>query len=296
MKPQPRAGNLVSGWCRFPHSELTRRQVSWGGAANRRRTSERSDDTVSLTGPMIELLLRLIAWLMSRIRVNRVERCDRDGVPVIIKRRRCCGSVVILVGNRFLALAQSGVQMFVRTRAWMAWEQHCVGLLYTDRPKVLADTGSSVRVPAMPGTSLRRLLEQGNSCLNAFVAAARELRRAHRMQCCFFSAGWSHGDLHLDNILYDGETDRAFLIDFDTRHKLGIDENRRHADDLKVLLLELVIQRSHPRTFKRFFSGVSRIRFVAPPGFNYHGPHPPEIKIQYPLLPSFKRFHQGPVN
>ena len=189
---------------------------------------------------MIELLLRLTAWLMSRIRVNRVERCDRDGVPVIIKRRRCCGSVVILVGNRFLALARSGTQMFVRTRAWMAWEQHCVGLLYPDRPQVRADPGPSVWVPAMPGTSLRRLLQQGDSCLDAFVAAARELRRAHRMQCCFFGAGWSHGDLHLDNILYDGETDRAFLIDFDTRHKLGIDENRRQADDLKVLLLELI--------------------------------------------------------
>jgi len=189
---------------------------------------------------MIELLLRLIARLMLRIRVNRVERCDREGVPAIIKRRRCCGSVVIVVGNRFLALAQSGVQMFVRTRAWMAWEQHCVGLLYADRPQVLSDPGPSVWVPAMPGTSLRRLLQEGDSCLDAFIAAARELRRAHRMQCCFFGAGWSHGDLHLDNILYDGETNRAFLIDFDTRHKLGIDENRRQADDLKVLLLELI--------------------------------------------------------
>ena len=189
---------------------------------------------------MIEVLLRLIAWLMLRIRVNRVERCDRDGVPVIIKRRRYCGSVVIAAGNGFLALAQSGVQMFVRKRAWVAWEQHCIGLLYADCSQVPADPGLCVWVPAMPGTSLRRLLQQNGSCLDAFVAAARELRRAHRMRSCFFRAGWSHGDLHLDNILYDGETDRAFLIDFDTRHKLGIDENRQHADDLKVLLLELI--------------------------------------------------------
>ncbi len=186
---------------------------------------------------MTELLLRLIAWLMSHI---RVERCDRDGVPMIIKRRQCCGSVVIWVGNRFLALSQSGVQMFVLARAWMAWEQHCVGQLYAEGPQALAGPGPSVSVAAMPGTSLRRLLQQDDSCLDAFVAAARELRRAHRMQCCFFSAGWSHGDLHLGNILYDGETDRAFLIDFDTRHKLGIDQDRRQADDLKVLLLELM--------------------------------------------------------
>src|SRR5262245_14977810 len=187
---------------------------------------------------MIELLLRLIARLLSRVRVNRVERFDDGGVSVIIKRRRWYGSVVIWFGNQFLALAHSGVQMFVWAREWVAWEQHCVGLLYADFPQTVAGPGPSVRVPEMPGTSLRRLLEQGDLCPAALVAAARELRRAHCTHCSFFGASWSHGDLHLDNVLYDGET--AFLIDFDTRHVLGIDETRRHADDLKVPLLELI--------------------------------------------------------
>jgi hypothetical protein len=183
-------------------------------------------------------VLRLIARLLSRVRVNRVELFDDRRVSVIIKRRRWYGSIVIWLGNRFLALANSGVEMFVSAREWVAWEQHCVGLLHADLSPVLAGPGPSVRLPAMPGTSLRRLLEQGDLCPNALVAAARELRRAHRTHCSFFGAGWSHGDLHLDNILYDGET--ASLIDFDTRHVLGIDETRRHADDLKVFLLELI--------------------------------------------------------
>jgi hypothetical protein len=187
---------------------------------------------------MIELLLRLIARFMSRMQVNRIQWSGEGGVSMVIKRRRCCGSIVIWLGNRFLTFANSGVQMFVSARAWVEWEQHCVGLLYADLPPVLAGPGPSVRVPAMPGTSLRRLLKQGDFCPGALVAAARELRRAHQMHCGFFRAGWSHGDLHLDNLLYDGET--AFLIDFDTRHVFGIDENRRHADDLKVLLLELI--------------------------------------------------------
>jgi hypothetical protein len=194
----------------------------------------------SLTGTMIELLLRSIAWFMSGVRVNRVEWIAHDGLSVIVKRRRCCGSVIILIGNEFLALARSGVQMFVRARAWVEWEQHCTALLYPDFPPVLVDAGLSLRMPAVPGTSLRRMLEQGDWCRGALIAAARELVRTHRLQCCFFQARWSHGDLHLDNILHDAETNRAFLIDFDTRHKLGIDENRRHADDLNVLLLELI--------------------------------------------------------
>jgi hypothetical protein len=179
---------------------------------------------------------------MARVRVNRVERFEHDGVSVIIKRRRWYGSAVIWLGNRFLLLARSGVQMFVSARAWVEWERHCFGLLYADAdfPPAAAEGGASVRLPAMPGTSLRRLLEQGDLCRGALAAAARELKRAHRIHCCHFDAGWSHGDLHLDNILYDGDTGRAFLIDFDTRHMQGIDERRRHADDLKVFLLELI--------------------------------------------------------
>jgi hypothetical protein len=189
---------------------------------------------------MIEPLLRWIARLMSGVRVNRVQQMDDGVVSVIAKRRHYYGSVVILLGNGFLTLAQSGVRMFVRTRDWARWEQHCVRLLYPGFSQVLAEGSGSVRLPVMPGTSLRRMLEQGEARGDAFVAAARELRRAHQLQCGFFGAGWSHGDLHLDNVLYDLQTDRAFLIDFDTRHQRGIDEHRRQADDLKVFLLELI--------------------------------------------------------
>ena len=70
--------------------------------------------------------------------------------------------------------------------------------------------------------------------------AADDSRRVHQLQCSIYNAAWSHGDLHLDNILYDSAVDRAVLIDFDTRHELTISATQRHCDDLKVVLLELL--------------------------------------------------------
>ena len=63
---------------------------------------------------MIEFLQRIVAWLMSRVRVNQIQRTSRDGLSVFLKRRRFGGSMVIWFGNRFLSLARSGICMFVR--------------------------------------------------------------------------------------------------------------------------------------------------------------------------------------
>jgi hypothetical protein len=178
--------------------------------------------------------------MMHRVRVNQTKHGIRDGVPVFIKRRRAGSGIVIWFGNRFLALARSGVCMFVRADEWMEWEVYCSGLLYPDRPCVKIGPGESVSIAVVNGTSLRQLIGCGQTDLKPIVAAARELRRVHQIECRCFRAAWSHGDLHLDNILYDRTTDRAILIDFDTRHEFGIDQTRRHSDDLNVFLLEMI--------------------------------------------------------
>ena len=130
--------------------------------------------------------------------------------------------------------------MFVNTADWIAWEIHSVHLLYPASPVVSEGDNRSVALPALPGISLRRLINVAVPEIQAFVAAARELRRAHQIECDFFQATWSHGDLHLDNILYDSRTGMAFLIDFDTRHNKEVAPAQRHCDDLKVFLLELI--------------------------------------------------------
>lgn len=189
---------------------------------------------------MKEALQHAVAWLMNRVRVNRTQRMVRDGRTVFVKTRRCGAGCVIWFGNTFLSLANSGACMFVRARDWIEWEAHCWQLLYPDQTVETDSSNTAIRLPEFAGLSLRQLLRQTPINLTAFATAAREVRRAHQITCDVYRAAWSHGDLHLDNVLYDSVTDRAMLIDFDTRHELRQPQLRRHADDLKVMLLELL--------------------------------------------------------
>jgi len=190
---------------------------------------------------MIELPQRVVARLLNRVRVNQVQQCMRDGAPVFVKRRRVGASIVIWFANRFLALSNSGIRMFVRADEWTDWEIHCAQLLYPDRPVVKAGSGQAVVIPKVRGISLREMLRRDDMDVKkAFILAARELRRVHQIHCSYYQAAWSHGDLHLDNIIYDCKAERAVLIDFDTRHEFGIGQTQRHSDDLKVVLLELI--------------------------------------------------------
>jgi hypothetical protein len=189
---------------------------------------------------MIDKLQRAVAWLMNHVRVNQIQQSVQDGVPVFVKRRRAGGSLVIWFGNRFLALARSGIGMFVRADEWVDWEVHCAGLLYPERPAVKVGPGPCVIVPQVCGISLRELLHRNEAGVCAFVAAARELKRVHQLPCSYYKEAWSHGDLHLDNIVYDRVAGRAVLIDFDTHHDIRLSPTQRHSDDLKVMLLELL--------------------------------------------------------
>jgi tRNA A-37 threonylcarbamoyl transferase component Bud32 len=190
---------------------------------------------------MVELVQRAVAWLMNRVRVNRVEEGVRGGAPVFVKRRRAAAPIIVWFANRFLALADSGGCMFVRAHEWIAWEIHCARLLYPERPDVTVGDGPAVIIPKAGGISLRALLRRNDSDpTTAFTLAAREVRRAHQIQCSYFNGAWSHGDLHLDNIISDTAAQRAVLIDFDTRHEPRNSATQRHADDLKVLFLELI--------------------------------------------------------
>jgi hypothetical protein len=72
------------------------------------------------------------------------------------------------------------------------------------------------------------------------AAAGAELRRAHSLACEAFRSAWSHGDPHLGNFIFDPAENRARLVDFEVRHSFSLPADVRHADDLLVLLQDLV--------------------------------------------------------
>lgn len=190
---------------------------------------------------MIEPLQQAAGRLLNRVRVNDVQAAVREGAPVFVKRRRAGAQVVIWFANRFLALARSGTCMFLRAHEWTAWEVHCARLLYPERPGARVESDSAVVLPKVDGTSVRAMLRRDDPDVRmALILAARELRRVHGIACSGYRAEWSHGDLHLDNILCDTTEQRAVLIDFDIRHEFGVDPAIRHSDDLMAVLLELI--------------------------------------------------------
>lgn len=192
---------------------------------------------------MFEPGQRAVAWLMNRVRVNDVQQCVHDGAPVFVKRRRAVGHIVIWFANRFLALAHSGICMLGPVDEWIKWEVYCAQLLYPERPGVKIRSDQALIVPKVRGISLRTLIHRDETNIGkAFILAARELRRVHQIPCSYYQAAWSHGDLHLDNIICDWNTERAVFIDFDTRHELRISPTERHCDDVKAVLLELIGQ------------------------------------------------------
>lgn len=49
---------------------------------------------------MIELVQRVVAWLMNRVRVNQVQQCMRDGATVFVKRHQAGGQILLALRSR----------------------------------------------------------------------------------------------------------------------------------------------------------------------------------------------------
>jgi lipopolysaccharide kinase (Kdo/WaaP) family protein len=181
-----------------------------------------------------------LARLIDAVRVNVTTEIVRDGHRLLLKRRRKGCSAVVACGNVFLALARSNIVMFPSVRAWQAWELHSYALLHGGARRAGAVGRDAIVIEALPGETLARRLARGGLTPAMMVAAARELGRAHAL-------AWSHGDPHLGNVLYDDAADSAYLIDFETRHEPQLSVTERRADDLLVLLMDVMASDTSPR-------------------------------------------------
>lgn len=167
----------------------------------------------------------MISELASRVARLRLNRLQRSG-DWWLKERLPGASLAIAACNVVLRWSHFPIHLFVQPLRWRMHEIESYQLLHG--PDLCRIAGArALAIRHLPGQTLKSLR------LDARLArlAARELRRCHDLE------GWSHGDPHLGNLLYDGE--RCRLFDFDTRHDSKLGPAERHADDLLVLLLQL---------------------------------------------------------
>lgn len=188
---------------------------------------------------MNDRLSFLVGHLIDAVRVNVVSPQTINGQIGWLKRRKIGMDVTISLGNIFLKLSRSRIWMFPNCQAWVQWEIHCFHLLYGDRIQCHTKGNRGFWVQVMPGKSLWQWLQEDELTIAMMEAAGETFRHAHARHTDFFPGGWSHGDCHLANVLYDPKSGTAHLIDFETRHWIQLSTEERQADDLLIFLLDI---------------------------------------------------------
>jgi hypothetical protein len=182
---------------------------------------------------------KTVGNIVSHIRLNAVWNKKTNGKPFVVKRRNWFGRHITPVANLFFRAAHVPISFFGATRDWQEYEVKTFKML---NPEFEAEPIGqyAVREQKLPGQSLWIHLRRGTLTLPMMKAAAREFHRAHSMISEVYHDRWSHGDGAMRNVIYDPDTDRARLIDFELVHDRDLSAEARHADDLSAFLLELV--------------------------------------------------------
>ena len=165
--------------------------------------------------------------------------CISGGFHFLAKRRRRGAWIVMRVANAFFRLARNPVEAIVHNQKWREWEATSFDLLHGPEFPARRDSDGNLSVARLPGVDLSQHLRAGTLLPAHLFAAGREMLRAHGISSDYFRAGWSHGDPHTGNFVFDAEMGRARLVDFEMRHHRTLPERQRHADDLLVLLQDV---------------------------------------------------------
>jgi hypothetical protein len=184
--------------------------------------------------------LSRLASTIEGIKINAIGLEIRRDSLMWIKRRQPGSGLIALFANLFFFLARARIHLWISLKKWQCWEVTCFRLLYGKTIEVFPEGRRVVCVGMVPGKSLREWVIESTFAIQAIRAAGKELRRAHSLWSSDLGDYWSHGDPHLENLLYDSESDQARLIDFELIHSKSLPALERHADDLLVFLQELM--------------------------------------------------------
>lgn len=185
-------------------------------------------------------LAKVTSTAIESIKINAISLQIRGNRIMWVKRRRLGSGLIALLANLFFFLSRAPIHLWINLKKWQSWEVACFRLLYDRSFCVFPEGRRTVCVDQVPGKSLLDYANCGMLTIREIEAAGRELRRAHGLWCAEFRDYWSHSDPHLDNLIYDTETDRVRLIDFELIHHKSLSALERHADDLVVFLQDLM--------------------------------------------------------
>lgn len=182
---------------------------------------------------------RFVSAAIHSIRLNAVWTETHHGRTSVCKQRNRHGLKIARLSNFYFRLAGIPIRYLLDLRRWRRWEIHCFNLLNGGEFEAVALGPRAFRADQLPGRSLWDCMEAGTLDATMLAAAGQELRRSHGFWSDEFNDLWSHGDLSITNILFDQETGRARLIDFEMRHDHSLSALERQADDLLVVVLDL---------------------------------------------------------
>jgi hypothetical protein len=177
---------------------------------------------------------------IEAIKINAMSLEKRGNRLMCVKRRQPGSGFVVLFANLFFRLAGAQIHLWISLKKWQSWEIACFRLLYGRTLQVYPEGKRTVCAEKVPGISLRDCVIKSTLAIPAIEAAGKELRRAHGLWCRELGDYWSHGDPHLENLIYNPQTGHARLIDFELIHHKSLPALKRHADDLLVFLQDLM--------------------------------------------------------
>lgn len=158
---------------------------------------------------------------------------------MLLKRRRWIAGPVMRFANVFFRIARNPVEAIAGGAEWRRWEMEWFRRLHGPDFSAGTEPDGTLWMDVLPGESLAQHLAVGTLEPAHLAAAGAELRRAHAMDCAHHGGGFSHGDSHTGNFIFESATGCARLVDFEVRHLCALPENERHADDLLVMLQDV---------------------------------------------------------
>ena len=192
-------------------------------------------------GRRIPIALRNAAdRLVDSLKINSVSEQTRRGRRVIKKRRTVYSEPLAELANAYFRMAGIPIRFWAKIEDWRRWEVKSFNLLHGDQFHARASGKNIVLADKLPGRSLTEHLKEGTLKREMMEAAGVELRRAHELWSDEFRGPWSHGDAGTNNVLFDENSGRARLIDFEIVHQKSLPTKSRQADDLLVFLLDLL--------------------------------------------------------